>query len=52
MRDPALARRFTTFGLVYQPIYNIALKADYQLRRNRAHAGEDDVVRLGVGYQF
>ncbi|MGE5091599.1 MAG: hypothetical protein ACM3OH_05465 [Bacillota bacterium] len=52
VRDPALARRFTTFGLVYQPIYNIALKADYQLRRNRAHAGEDDVVRLGVGYQF
>lgn len=52
VRDPALARRLTTFGLVYQPIYNVALKADYQLRRNRAHAGEDEVARLGVGYQF
>lgn len=52
VRDPGLARRFTTFGLVYLPIYNVALKADYQLRRNRAHAGEDEVARLGVGYQF
>jgi hypothetical protein len=52
VRDAALARRFTTFGLVYKPIYNVALKADYQLRRNRAHAGEDEVARLGVGYQF
>jgi hypothetical protein len=52
LRDDALARRLTTFGLVYQPIYNVALKADYQLRRNRAHAGEDEVARLGVGYQF
>lgn len=50
--DRALARRLTTFGLVYKPIYNIALKADYQIRRNRAHAGEDQVARLGLGYQF
>jgi hypothetical protein len=52
VRDPALARRLTTFGLVYKPIYNVALKADYQIRRNRAHAAEDQVARLGLGYQF
>lgn len=51
-RDDALARRLTTVGVVYQPIYNVALKADYQLRRNRAHVGENEVARLGLGYQF
>ena len=51
-RDDALARRYTTIGLTYKPIWNIAVKGDYQLRRNRAHAGEDEVFRLGLGYQF
>jgi hypothetical protein len=51
-RDDALARRYTTFGLTYKPVSGIALKADYQLRRNRAGAGEDEVARLGIGYQF
>jgi hypothetical protein len=50
--NDALARRYTTVGLAYKPIYNIALKADYQLRRNRAHTNQDEVMRLGVGYQF
>jgi hypothetical protein len=52
LRDPELARRLTTIGLVYKPIYNVALKADYQIRRNGAHTGEDQVARLGLGYQF
>jgi hypothetical protein len=51
-RDAALARRYTTFGLTYKPIWNVAVKGDYQLRRNRAGAGEDEVFRLGLGYQF
>lgn len=51
-RDDALARRITTFGLSYKPVYNVVFKGDYQLRRNRAGLGEDEQVSLGVGYQF
>jgi hypothetical protein len=51
-RDGALARRITTFGLTYKPLYNVVFKGDYQLRRNQAGAGEDQLFNLGVGYQF
>jgi hypothetical protein len=50
--DPANARRFTTFGLTYKPLWNVAFKGDYQLRRNAAGTGEGEVLRFGVGYQF
>jgi len=52
VRDDALARRTTTFGLTYKPVYNVVFKGDYQLRRNRAGAGQDEQLALGVGYQF
>jgi hypothetical protein len=51
-RDDAFARRITTVGLTYKPVYNVAFKGDYQLRRNRADVGEDEQLSLGVGYQF
>lgn len=51
-RDDALARRITTFGLSYKPVYNVVFKGDYQLRRNRAGVGQDEQLSLGVGYQF
>jgi hypothetical protein len=51
-RDDALARRITTFGLTYKPLYNVAFKGDYQLRRNKAAVDEGEVFSLGVGYQF
>jgi hypothetical protein len=51
-RDPSLGRYVSTLGLTYKPTWNTAFKADYQLLRNRAGAGEGDVVSLGVGYQF
>jgi hypothetical protein len=51
-RDDAFARRITTVGLTYKPLYNVAFKGDYQLRRNRAGVGEDEQLNLGVGYQF
>jgi hypothetical protein len=51
-RDAALARRITTIGVTYKPMYNVAIKGDYQLRRNRAGVGEDEQLALGVGYQF
>jgi hypothetical protein len=52
IRDDALARRVTTMGLTYKPLYNVAFKGDYQLRRNKAGVGEGEVLSLGVGYQF
>ena len=50
--DPANARRLTTFGLTYKPLWNVAFKGDYQLRRNAAGTGEGEILRFGVGYQF
>jgi hypothetical protein len=52
VRDDALARRITTFGLSYKPVYNVVFKGDYQLQRNKADIGEGEVLSLGVGYQF
>jgi hypothetical protein len=51
-RNDALARRVTTFGLTYKPLYNVAFKGDYQLLRNKAGLGEDEVLALGMAYQF
>lgn len=47
-----LARRITTLGLTWRPLYNVAFKGDYQFRRNRAGVGQDEVASLGVGYAF
>lgn len=52
VRDESLARRITTFGLSYKPVYNVVFKGDYQLQRNQAGVGESDLMSLGVGYQF
>ena len=51
-RDNTLAKRITTMGLTYKPVWNVSFKGDYQLRRNRAGIGQDEAVSLGVGYQF
>jgi hypothetical protein len=50
--DPALARRTTTLGLSWKPLWSVVFKADYQFRRNRAGAGEAEVLAFGAGYQF
>ena len=52
VRDESLARRITTFGLSYKPVYNVVFKGDYQLQRNQAGVGESNLLSLGVGYQF
>lgn len=52
LRDDALARRITTLGLTYKPVYNVAFKGDYQLRRNQAGVGEGELLNLGIGYEF
>lgn len=51
-RDLANARQVTTVGLTYKPVATVAFKGDYQFRRNKADAGEQDVLAFGVGYMF
>lgn len=50
--DESLARRVTTFGLSYKPLYNVVFKGDYQLLRNKAGLAEREMASLGVGYHF
>jgi hypothetical protein len=52
VKDDSLARRITTLGLSYKPVYNVVFKGDYQLQRNRGGVGEGELLSLGVGYQF
>ena len=52
VRDRAFARRITTFGLTYKPVFNAAFKGDYEIRRTASGAGTGETLRLGVGYQF
>lgn len=41
----------TTVGLNYRPLPNVALKADYQFRKNKA-TQEDDLFQLGASLVF
>jgi hypothetical protein len=50
--DDSLARRITTVGLSYKPLYNVVFKGDYQLLRNKGSLSENEIASLGVGYQF
>jgi len=52
VEDESLARRITTFGLSYKPIYNVVFKGDYQLQRTQAGLAEGELLSLGVGYEF
>lgn len=49
--DPANDREVYTFGVSYMPILNIALKADYELNRNKASTGVDQ-WNIAMGYIF
>jgi hypothetical protein len=52
VRDESLARRITTLGLSYKPVYNVVFKGDYQLQRTESGLAEGEVLSLGLGYQF
>ena len=53
-RDRQFARRVTTLGLTYKPLFNVAFKGDYEVRRTAAGGGvgAGETLRLGIGYQF
>lgn len=49
--DPANDRTVYTMGVNYKPIPRVVLKADYQVRHNRADTGVNQ-FDLGAGYEF
>jgi hypothetical protein len=52
IRNDAYDQTYVIAGLTYKPIYNVVVKGDYTLQRNKANAGETNFVRLGIGYSF
>jgi len=49
--NPAFDRQAWTFGLTYRPIPDLAIKVDYQDRKNEAGTAED-LFNLGIGWEF
>ncbi len=49
--DPANDQDIVTIGISWRPITNIAVKADYQIRRNAADTAVDQ-VNVNIGYLF
>jgi cell division protein FtsB len=51
MKDPANDQSLWTFGIDYKPIYNVVIKADYQIIRNEAETGVNQ-FNIALGYNF
>jgi len=49
--NPAYDRLFYTLGLEFKPIYNIAIKGDYQWHRNDLKSGVNQ-FNVALGYSF
>ncbi len=49
--DPANDRTTVTYGLTYKPISNVAVKTEWQDRRNKARTGVGQ-FNLGLAYMF
>jgi cell division protein FtsB len=51
LKDPANDQSLWTFGIDYKPIYNVVIKADYQIIRNEADTGVNQ-FNIALGYNF
>lgn len=51
IKDPANDQSLWTFGIDYKPIYNVVIKADYQIIRNEAETGVNQ-FNIALGYNF
>ncbi len=51
-RDANLDRHDWTMGLTFKPINNIAIKADYQIRKSAGDTDPDNTINLGIGWRF
>ncbi|MGH7516636.1 MAG: hypothetical protein ACREOC_04080 [Gemmatimonadales bacterium] len=49
--SPATDRTIVSFGVAWKPLFNIALKADYQVHRNEADTGVNQ-FNVNLGYLF
>ena len=50
--DEANDRTIYSGGLTFRPVSTVAFKADYQLFRNAAQAGQGERFDLGIGFSF
>ncbi len=51
-RDPAGDRSEWTIGMNFYPIPNLVLKVDYQIRRDGTGGDLDNLLNVGIGWQF
>ncbi len=51
-RDPAGDRTEVTIGVGFYPIPNLVLKADYQIRQDETTNDLDNLLNLGIGWEF
>ena len=49
--NPENDQTVVSFGVAWKPLFNIALKADYQIRRNGADTGVNQ-FNVNLGYLF
>ncbi len=49
--NPANDRKIFTLGLAYKPIEQLVIKADYQMNKNAAESGVDQ-INVAIGYIF
>lgn len=52
MKNNAFHREEVTAGLGWKPIYNVAIKADYQWMRPKSEGNFKGMLNLGVGLMF
>lgn len=50
--NPAGDRYDWTFGITFLPVPNLAIKADYQVKKSAAAIDPDNAINLGIGWQF
>ncbi|NLF30500.1 MAG: hypothetical protein GX591_06395 [Planctomycetes bacterium] len=50
--DETLDRSEWTFGVNFYPVPNLVVKADYQVRRDSAGSDLDQLINLGIGWEF
>ncbi len=51
-RNPAGDRSEWTFGVNFYPIPNLVFKADYQIRQDDTSNDLDNLLNVGIGWQF
>ena len=51
-RDPRGDRQELTLGIGFYPTRNFVIKADYQIRRDATSDDPENLINLGLGFEF